>query len=105
MASRRKSPKTGRVWGAFASARAGAARHSQVTGGVGGGLARHTVRRVQNVRDGATARAANPVALGAQLERLGPIQGPDGDQRRAVLLQELIRRCSEKRNRGDVIRD
>src|ERR1700758_3992151 len=77
----------------------------QVTCGVVCGLARHAVERLGRMREGVVAVTADSVAWGAQLEGLGLIQRADDDRRCAVLLQELIRRCPEQRDRGDMVCD
>ena len=56
-----------------------------------GCLSGHPVHRISGVREGwggATA-VADGVAVGTQLDRLGPIQRADGDLRRVVLAEEL----------------
>src|ERR1700756_778641 len=77
----------------------------QVARGEARGLTRHAVHGIRGVRYGVAAVTADSVARGAQLEGLGLIQRADGDRRRAVLLQELIRRRPEQRDRGDMVGD
>src|ERR1700758_353656 len=76
-----------------------------MTGGEVRGLVRHAVHRIQNVSHGVVARAADRIAGSAQLEGLGFVQGADGDRRSAILPQPLVGRCTEKRDRGDVVCD
>lgn len=75
----------------------------QAAGGEIRALAYHAVHRVQAMRDRAVAVATNRVAIGTQLKRFRLVQGTDGYRRRAVLAQELSRRCAEQSDRGDVV--
>jgi len=68
-----------------------------VTRGEARRLAGHAVHRISTVGAGIVAGPADRVAGRAQLEGLGLIQGSDSDRGRAVLLQELARRCVPKR--------